>query len=167
VPARQMVPHKEGVSSLYAIRASDGTILWHFTMNNGKNGMVGWLSVEDGIIYATVMDLSTPDTNKGRIYALQSTTGSVLWHYDDTTASPSGALLANGVVYVSAYSQDGNEEVYALRARDGFMLWRHGMGQAVYSPLVLNGATIYVGTADGSVYALQATNGAVEWHHGA
>jgi len=43
VPARQTVPHKEGVSALYAIRASDGAMLWHFTMNNGKNGMVGWL----------------------------------------------------------------------------------------------------------------------------
>lgn len=57
--------------------------------------------------------------------------------------------------------------VYALRARDGSVLWRHGMGQTVYNAPVLNGATVYVGTADGSVYALRADNGAVEWHHGA
>lgn len=165
VPARQTVPQKEGVSALYAIRASDGATLWHFTMNNGKNGIVGWLSGEDGVIYATVMDFSSPDSSQGHIYALQSTTGSVLWHHDDTTTSPSGAVLANGVIYASAYSQDGNDVVYALRAQDGSMLWRHTMGQAMYNAPVLDGVTVYIGTADGSVYALRAENGAVEWHH--
>ncbi len=115
VPAKQMVPYKEGVSALYAIRTTDGSILWHFTMNNGKNAMVGWLSVEEGVIYASVMDASTPDTSKGHIYALRSTTGSLLWHYDDNKTSPSDALLANGVIYVSAYSQDSKSMVYALR----------------------------------------------------
>jgi outer membrane protein assembly factor BamB len=111
------------------------------------------------------MDFSSPDTSKGHIYALQSTTGSVLWHHDDTTTSPSGAVLANGVIYVSEYSQDGNDVMYALSAQDGSMLWHHAMGQAVYNTPVLNGTTVYVGTADGSVYALRAENGAVEWHH--
>lgn len=166
VPARQTVPYKEGVSTLYAIQAANGTILWHFTMNNGKNGMVGWLSVGDGVIYASVMDISTPDTNKGHIYALQSTTGSLLWHHDDNNTSPSAAVLANGVIYVSAYSQDSNDAVYALRAHDGSVLWRHGMGQTIFNAPVLNGATVYVGTIDGSVYALRADNGVVEWHHG-
>ena len=165
VPARQTVPYKEGVSTLYAIQATDGAILWQFTMNNGKNGIAGWLSVGDGVIYASVMDISTSNTSTGHIYALQSTTGSVLWHYDDNKTSPSAAVLANGVIYVSAYSQDSKDAVYALRARDGSVLWRHSMGQTIYNAPVLNGATVYVGTADGSVYALRVDNGAVEWHH--
>ncbi len=165
VPARQTLPHKEGVSALYAIRASDGAMLWHFTMNNGKNGIVGWLSGADGVIYASVMDFSSPDTRQGHLYALQSTTGSALWHHDDTTTSPSGAVLANGVIYINVYSQDWNDVVYALRAQDGSMLWHHAMGQAVYIAPVLNGTTVYIGTADGSVYALRADSGAVEWHH--
>ncbi len=166
-PAALTIPHKEGVSALYAIRASDGAILWHFTMNNGKNGFAGWFSIEEGVIYASVMDVSTPNSSTGHIYALQSATGSVLWHYDDKNTSPSGAVLANGVIYVNAYSQDSNDVVYALRARDGSLLWRHSMGQSVYNAPVLDGTTVYVGTADGSVYALRADNGAVRWHHGA
>src|SRR5713101_3409163 len=166
-PAAQTIPHKEGVSALYAIRASDGAILWHFTMNNGKNGFAGWFSVEEGVIYASVMDSSTPNSSTGHIYALQSATGSVLWHYDDKNTSPSGAVLANGVIYASAYSQDSNDVVYALRARDGSLLWRRSMGQSVYNAPVLDGTTVYVGTADGSVYALRADNGAVRWHRGA
>ena len=165
--AVQTIPHKEGVSTLYAIRASDGTMLWHFTMNSGKNGIVGWLSVEAGVVYASVMDASKPDTSTGHLYALRSTTGSVLWHHDDKNTSPSGAVLSNGVIYASAYSQDRNDVVYALRARDGSLLWRHAMGLPVYNAPVLNGATVYVGTADGSVYALRADNGAVKWHHNA
>jgi outer membrane protein assembly factor BamB len=167
VPAGQTIPHKEGVSTLYAIRARDGATLWHFTMNNGKNGILGWLSVEEGIVYASVMDASTSDTSTGHLYALRSTTGSVLWHYDDKNTSPSGAVLSNGVIYAGAYSQDRNDVVYALRARDGSLLWRHGMGLPVYNVPVLNGTTLYVGTADGSVYALQASNGAVKWHRAA
>ncbi len=166
-PAAQTIPHKEGVSALYAIRASDGAILWHFTMNNGKNGFAGWFSVEEGVIYASVMDSSTPNSSTGHIYALQSATGSVLWHYDDKNTSPSAAVLANGIIYASAYSQDSNDVVYALRARDGSLLWRHSMGQSVYNAPVLDGTTVFVGTADGSVYALRADNGAVRWHHGA
>ena len=167
MPVLQTIPHKEGVSTLYAIRASDGAMLWHLTMNNGKNGFVGWLAVEEGVIYASVMDSSTPNSSMGHIYALQSATGAVLWHYDDKNTSPSGAVLANGVIYASAYSQDSNDVVYALRARDGSLLWRRAMGQSVYNAPVLDGTTVYVGTADGSVYALRAANGAVRWHHGA
>jgi len=166
-PAAQMIPLKEGISTLYAIRASDGTTLWHFTMNNGKNGIVGWLAVEEGVIYASVMDASTPNTSAGHIYALQSTTGAVLWHYDDTSASTSFAVLANGVIYASAYSQDSNDIVFALRARDGSLLWRRAMGQPLYDAPVLDGTTVYVGAADGSVYALRADNGTVRWHRGA
>jgi outer membrane protein assembly factor BamB len=167
VPAKQMVPNKEGVSALYAIRATDGSSLWNFTMNNGKNAMVGWLAVGDGVIYASVMDASTPDTSRGHIYALRSTTGSLLWHYDDNKTSPSNVLLANGVIYVSTYSQDSKSMVYALRAGDGSMLWRHGIGQDIYNAPVLNGTTVYVGTGEGSVYALRADNGAVKWHYDA
>jgi len=166
LPAAQTMPHKEGLSALFAIRASDGTVLWHFDMNNGKNGMVGWLSLVDGVIYTSVMDFSTPDTSRGHIYALQSTTGAVLWHYDDNHASPSGAVLANGIIYISGYSQDRNDVVYALRVRDGSVLWRQSIGQDGYDAPVLNGATVYIGASDGSVYALRASNGVVEWHRG-
>jgi len=113
------------------------------------------------------MDSSTPNSSTGHIYALQSATGSVLWHYDDKNTSPSAAVLANGVIYVSAYSQDSNDVVYALRTRDGSLLWRHSMSQSVYNAPVLDGTTVFVGTADGSVYALRADNGAVRWHRGA
>ncbi len=165
VPAEPMLPRKEGVSALYAIRVSDGAMLWHFTMNNGKNGIVGWLSVEGGVVYADVMDVSTSEKSQAHIYALQSTTGSVLWHYDDTATTSAGALLTNGVIYVSAYSQSRNR-VYALRVSDGSLLWQRDIDQTGYNAPVLNGTTVYVGTADGSVYALRTSDGVVEWHQG-
>ena len=73
--------------------------------------------------------------------------------------------MQEGVIYASASNQDRHDVVYALRARDGSVLWRHGIGQALYNGPVLSGATVYVGTAYGSVYALRADNGAVQWHH--
>ena len=36
-PAEPKIPHKQGASSVYAVRASDGTILWHFSLGNGSD----------------------------------------------------------------------------------------------------------------------------------
>src|SRR5260370_42176616 len=94
-PAAQTIPHKEGVSALYAIRASDGIILWHFTMNNGKNGFAGWFSVEEGVIFASVMDSSTPKGSTVHIYTLQRPIASVLVAYVGKKPSSFVVVLVN------------------------------------------------------------------------
>ena len=75
----------------------------------------------------------------------------------------SSPAVANGVVYVG--SDDDN--VYALNASTGALLWSYTTGNDVYSsPAVANGV-VYVGSDDGNVYALNANTGAtaVELHH--
>jgi len=66
--------------------------------------------------------------------------------------------VVNGVVYVG--SDDDN--VYALNARTGALLWSHGTGSVFSSPAVANGL-VYVGSYDGNVYALNASTGALLW----
>ena len=57
--------------------------------------------------------------------------------------------MANGVVYVG--SLDNN--VYALKASTGALLWKYTTGYWVgSSPAVANGV-VYVGSYDGNVYA--------------
>jgi outer membrane protein assembly factor BamB len=162
VPAVQTIPQKEGLSSVYAIRASDGRILWHYTMNNGGNSWVSWLSVENGVVYASD-SIPTNGTGAGDIYALQSSNGSVLWH-DKLNASPSGTLLANGVIYLSS-SGDFSGAVYAVRASDGSLLWNYPLSGAAFNAPTLVGNTVYVGAANGMVYALSADNGRIVWHY--
>ena len=62
--------------------------------------------------------------------------------------SPDGST-----VYVG--SEDNN--VYALNAADGSLLWKYATGSGVYSSprLSADGATLFVGSYDNNVYALR------------
>jgi len=159
----QTLPYKQGLSSVYAIRASDGTVLWHYTLNNGKNSWASWLSVENGIVYASAAN-AEGTIGTGDIYALQNSNGSVLWH-DTLQASPSSALLANGIIYLSTSNNSGYGAVYAVRAHDGSLLWSYPIAGALFAAPVLEGNTIYVGATNGMAYALRADNGKMVWHY--
>lgn len=163
VSAVQTMPQKQGLSSIYTIRASDGTVLWHYTFNKGKNSWASWLSVENGIVYASAAN-TEGTTGTGDMYALQSSNGSVLWH-DTLQASPSGALLANGVIYLSTSYDSGFGAVYAVRAYDGSLIWSYPIAGVVFADPVLEGNTIYVGATNGMAYALRADNGRIVWHY--
>ncbi len=161
-PAVKTVPLKQGTSSVYAIRASDGAILWHYPMNNGGDSWASWFSVENGVVYASDT-IPTNGTGAGELFALQSSNGSVLW-YDKLNASPSGALLANGIIYLSS-SGDYSGVEYAVRASDGSLLWDYPLSGAAFNAPSLVGNTVYVGAANGMAYALRADNGKLLWHY--
>ena len=164
VPAMQTIPQKQGQSSIYAIRASDGAVLWHYAMNNGANSWASWLGVENGVVYADAITDTTGSQGQGDIYALQSSNGSVLWHVK-LNRSPDNALLANGTIYLSTSAGSSDGTVYALRAHDGSLLWDYPTSGSVFAAPVLDGTTVYVGAANGMAYALRADNGRIVWHY--
>jgi outer membrane protein assembly factor BamB len=98
---------------------------------------------------------------EGRAFALNASTGALLWsskQYGNMVGSPA---VANGVVYVG--STDSN--VYALDARTGVQLWSYRTGSSVESsPTVANGV-VYIGSNDGNLYALDARTGAKVWSY--
>jgi outer membrane protein assembly factor BamB len=160
----QTVPLKQGLSSVYAIRASDGAVLWHYTMNNGANSWASWLAVANGIAYASDVTDTSGTTGLGDIYALQSSDGSVVWH-DQLNVSPSGGLLANGVIYLSTSSGSVNGAVYAVHAGDGSLLWNYPTSGSLIAAPILDGDAIYVSANNGMAYALQADNGKLLWYY--
>ncbi len=159
--AGETKPLKEGKTSVYAIRASDGTLLWQYAMNNGKSSFASWLQVEQGIVYTSVVDAEGSDT--GTISALQSSDGKVLWQ-DTVDGSPSGALLSNGVIYAGAGTSTSSA-LYALRAQDGTLVWSYPIDGIVFGDPVLVDTTIYMGAGNGMVYALRANQGTLVWHY--
>jgi outer membrane protein assembly factor BamB len=160
--AVKTVPLKQGISSVYAIRANDGATLWHYTMNKGGNSWVSWSSVVNGVVYVSdTVPNNGPGT--GDLFALQSSNGSVLWH-DKLKTTPSGALLANGIIYLSS-SLDLSGVVYAVRVSDGSMLWDSPLSGAAFNAPALVGNTAYIGANNGMAYALRANNGNLVWHY--
>ena len=163
---KQTLPLKQGLSSVYAVRISDGTVLWHYTMSkeNGNN-WANWLSIENGTAYVGTY----VDQDKSYIYALRSTDGSLLWRQTMYQGMSVNAYVANGIIYIASFINngsinDGSGAVYALHAIDGSQLWYHSMYWVVYNSPVMVGSTIYISTAGGEVYAFQASNGSLLWH---
>jgi hypothetical protein len=84
------------------------------------------------------------------VFALDTTTGSLQWHYDvPTTSSPA---VANGLVYFGGYITDYG--VYALNASTGALVWKFSLSNLIYaSPAIANGV-VYLDSPDGNLYAL-------------
>ncbi len=162
VPSREKTPFKSGVSSVYALRASDGAILWHYTMNNGKDSWGTLFSVAHGVVYVGANAVQGP----GSVSALQASDGALLWRYTtryskDIDDSPISALVAKGIIYIG--SDSGT--IYALRTSNGSLLWRYLTIGKVFDTPILAGGSVYVGTTGGFVFALQASNGSLLWRY--
>ncbi|HZT91381.1 MAG TPA: PQQ-binding-like beta-propeller repeat protein [Gaiellaceae bacterium] len=73
------------------------------------------------------------------------------------TATP---VVADGVVY----EQDMQSDVFALRARDGRLLWAHLFHAGTPGPngLAVDGSAVY-GSTDTTVFALDAHDGRMRW----
>lgn len=156
------IPLKAGKSSVYAIRASDGAILWNYPLNNGQDSWTGWFTVANGVVYVSAYSI-TSQNSEGDIYALQSSNGAVIWH-DRLQSNPYDAVLANHIIYLSSTDNADSGAVYAVRANDGAYLWSYPIGGDVLNAPVLAGAAVYVGAGNGIAYALHAANGAIMWH---
>lgn len=163
---KQTIPAKEGLSSVYAVRASDGAVLWNYQMSKEYgNNWANWLILANGAVY--VGTYVNQDTSY--IYALRSSDGSQLWRQATVQGMSANVFIANGVIYLASYVNDssvyaGTGALYALRASDGARLWYHAINWVVNNPPMLVGATLYVSTAADDIYAFRASNGSQLWH---
>jgi outer membrane protein assembly factor BamB len=78
--------------------------------------------VANGIVYVGSGD--------GGVYAINATTGQIVWKTVTGGAVNSSPEVANGVVYVG--SSDGG--MYAINATTGQIVWKLATGGAVDSP---------------------------------
>jgi len=111
----------------------------------GSLGVASSPAVANGMVYA--------GSDDGSVYALNASTGALLWQFTTGNTVESSPAVANGMVYVG--SDDFN--VYALNASTGAKLWQFTTGNVVESsPAVANGL-VYIGSDDSKVYAFSQT----------
>src|SRR5580704_9263894 len=136
------------IYELVALNAATGAELW---INVGCCAYSA-PAVANGVVYV--------GSDVG-IWAVNASTGALLWSYAAGDYVDSSPAVANGVVYVGS----NDKSVYALNASTGAKLWGYTTGGAVTSsPAVANGVG-YVGSNDKSVYALDAATGAKLWSY--
>jgi outer membrane protein assembly factor BamB len=142
--------------SVYALRVSDGTALWHFTLNKGNASLGGQFALANQVVYAT----SFVPEHEGTIYALRSDTGKLIWQRT-TDASPQSLLPADGKLFLGSQA----EAVAALRASDGAQLWRYPIAGSVLNQPLLVGTVLYIGSNNGIVFALDPNVGKLLWYY--
>jgi outer membrane protein assembly factor BamB len=145
LPGMVYVGSEDG--NVYALNASTGAELWHFTT---EGFYVFSPAVVNGVVYDGDIGFDS-----GNVYALDAMTGAEVWSTGNfATASPA---VAGGVVYI------GGSSMTALITNTGNTLWQASSPAADNTPAVADRAVYFA--AFGSNYALNASNGAVLWQY--
>lgn len=135
-------------STVYALRASDGNLLW----SRHYEGWVTSLSTTGGgglVISCHSMEVSSLYQSDGRERWTMRTENQVL----------SPALEAGGVVFLSTIGGD----VYALREEKGNLLWKSELNDYVWCPPAMGSGGIVIGSKGMAFYELDPATGKEVW----
>jgi outer membrane protein assembly factor BamB len=113
------------------------------------------------VVYVTVLARGH-GSNSGRVLALSSKNGAILWSRDLSSPSESSPLVDHGTVFFG--SQSGL--VYALSAHNGSVVWTYHAGGAVKASPTLMGGVLYFGDYSGHVQAISEQSGRRLWISG-
>ena len=105
----------------------------------------------------------------GIYYALDRSTGEILWSFDTgeggTTASFHGDPVITGSLVITGSDHTLGGHVYAFDAATGEVVWQRDVG-GLETDLVASGPHVIGGTSDGGLVALDARTGEVAWTFG-
>ncbi len=159
--------------TVYAFKASDGTLLWSAQGYNPDTGPL----VADGKVFVDSYTNEPDGSVTISVAALKGTDGSQLWSKQVVTHSTSspptpgtfGQLAANGVFYAAVLSAGATNAptaqflLYAFNASNGKLLWRSSgtFTQGASATLVVENGVVFVYVD--RLYAYQASNGKLLW----
>ena len=154
-------------SQVYALRATDGRLLWHtslFVQGTHQDGYYTFL-FDQGMLYIS------GNIPQGKLFALHAANGAIAWHYE---GFDSPLLTAHhGIVYVVTDGNTSSRNIRAVRGSDGKQLWIYH-GEPISA--VADDATVYIYLAhpilagengfhkeEKTLVALNPQNGNVRW----
>ena len=147
---------------LFGLDAQSGERLWSYDAG------VPSLSVRGTSSPVIVSGVAISGFDNGRLAAVRSTTGEVLWEALVSAARGSSELerltdidtepvVEGGVVYAASHER----AVAAFEAETGRELWRRAI--ASRSGLAVDSGLLYVAAIDGSIQALDRLSGGTVW----
>lgn len=140
--------------SVYAL-ASDGSLRWRFTPAAPNQFRFGGLALdENGILY-------TGGTAEA-IYALNSSDGSEVWHFQARAPLDNAPVLSSDRLYALALDQT----LYALERSTGNYLWEFQTGKPIQnlSAALTSSEDIIFGSADPWLYSV-SRDGHENWSY--
>ena len=143
---------------LRALNPFTGSELWHTALNEASGDGFVTPVIANGVVYVTASIYEL-----GEVFAVDLYTGDTLW-----TMGPESGLnyypgaemaFADGMLFGCTY----DDEVYALRAEDGSIVWSYQTGEwVVGGPSIANGS-LYIGFYSGTILCLDEFTGARKW----
>lgn len=97
-------------------------------------------------------------TDKGIVYCLEEAGLKILWTY--AAGAALGCPPAVGVASTAVWDVENN--VHAID-KNGGLIWKTRLSDAITSDICLGRDRIYVGTKEGRLYAMNASSGEVLW----
>lgn len=143
---------------LYAIDEQTGTRKWRF-----GSGTISFESssptVYNGMVYIGGWYNVPGFTQKGSLFAVDATTGNLVWEALPKTGFSSSPFVKNGRLSICG----DNGQINVLNAISGNILWQKAILPNSSSPLEVNGIIYVGGPGTGYVYAFNAATGAEIW----
>ena len=162
LPGEVIVIDGGSPSTLEALNAADGSVLWSQPVASGYGGWVG-AAYDNGMVFA--VNYETPGFSSGSMSAFSASTGDLLW----TASLPnqyqftSPPTAKNGIVYTGGAGVGGT--VYALKETNGDLLWTGSVENGDTSSPAISGTSVYVSYACPQTYRFNAKTGALLWHY--
>ena len=146
--------------SVYAVRVSDGSVLWHVARSGGFDGTPLDLSplVDDGMVF--MEGKQGPGGRHVVFFAMRASDGTLLWSKSQGV-EPGPVVNQPQIVGGVIYASDGVGGLSALRETDGAVLWQH-TGDQVYTPVIVADGRVQLNSGE-SVLAISSKDGAVLW----
>lgn len=151
--------------SLYAIRNSDGTVLWQTTLAPGHAS-----ALRAPIAVPVVNNVAnTPTifvTSESKVWSVNASTGAVRWTYANSNVNPTGATIANNQLLLAATNNANAPMLVSLNATTGAAGFTKTLATpagahlgTLVEPATTNGVIVI---ADGTAaWAMRITDGAV------
>ncbi len=143
----------ENGQDVYAVRLSDGSKVWQYSVSNGEFYSSPLLTPDGQLIVGSI------GTDQG-LYSLDPANGQQKWVFsggkDRWIAAP---LVVNDMLY--APNNDGT--LYALKLATGQLAWSLSIGQPLWGAPVTDGKLIFQTSLDHFLYAIDPQSHEVVW----
>ncbi len=152
-----------GDAGITAVSALTGKVLWHF--QSGDAAQVK--AVNSNTVFCTE---TISGTNQDRLFALDASTGRLLWRSDARFEKPV-IQISNKIIYLVNFGMSSTNPAYGLMAYDaltGKQLWRFatGIGNVIFE-FQVSGDKIYAQVTGETLLSylavLNARDGSVLW----
>jgi outer membrane protein assembly factor BamB len=168
-------PGGQWTSTLFAVNAADGTLLWQSALPANKSFTIA--AVVDGTIYLSSVEQKYPTGGEKSVHSdgkpkisyvyAYSLTGKQLWQSQQFEGFLSTPVIGDGAIYFTGV------DAYALSAKDGSLLWDYPVDEGIIEyggPFFANG-TVYLesgpngsgDSVDSFLIALDGQSGQVQW----